>query len=298
MTDRRTFITGAAAAVVAMAASGCRSLAGRCSFYGPTVRDRLWMWGHHSEMCHKSVKKGKQWPGPTVEQAEGCRLMGIPNVCVIRWGDRPKHPWGDYFDQFKSMKRVSFGIVDGASGSVWDKLNIAINELKPAMPNLTGCFLDDFFEPTQKLTLPLSDMAKVSDTVHENGLRLSVVLYADQEGVKKEFKRHLDFCDETSFWFWKSSSIVTMRDNVRRCRDLIGPDKDLLLGLYMWDYTLGAPVPADRMEQQLENATSFLADGTVSGLIFHPTYAAALDAPAVNLAKEWIRAHGDDRWSC
>ena len=47
-----------------------------------------------------------------------------------------------------------------------------------------------------------------------------------------------------------------------------------------------------------DHAASFLADGTVSGLIFHPTYAAALDAPAVNLAKKWIRAHGDDRWSC
>ena len=177
MTDRRTFMTGATAAAGAFAVQGCRSLAcGGGSFYGPTVRDRLWMWGHHSSLCHRSVREGEKWPGPTAEQAEGCRLMGIPNVCVIRWKNLPKHPWGDYFDQFKSMKRVSFGIVDGAQGSVWDKLDIAINELKPTMPNLTGCFLDDFFHPTLKKTLSLSDTAKVSEMVHENGLRLSVVL--------------------------------------------------------------------------------------------------------------------------
>ena len=121
------------------------------------------------------------------------------------------------------------------------------------------------------------------------------MLYADQEGVKKVFRPYLDFCDETSFWFWKSSNIVSMRDNVMRCRDLIGADKDMLLGLYMWDYSLSAPVPVDRMAMQLENAASFLSDGTIDGLIFHPTYAAALDVPGVNLAKEWIRAHGDDR---
>ena len=87
-----------------------------------------------------------------------------------------------------------------------------------------------------------------------------------------------------------------MADNVRRCRDFIGPDKDLLLGLYMWDFTIGAPVPAERMERQLEYARRFLADRTVTGLIFHPTYAAALDVPAVNLSKRWIAEFGDRLW--
>ena len=294
--NRREFINTLAGAAGAAACGGCASIFGKQSFYGPTIRDRLWMWGHHSQMCHQSVKKGEKWPGPTVEQAEGCRLMGIPNNCVIRWGGLPNHPWGDYFEQFRSLKRISFGIIDGAPGGVWKKLDIAINELKPTMPNLTGCFFDDYFEPTQKLTLSLADATKVRDRLRENGLRLSVVLYADQEGVRPEFKEQLDLFDETSFWFWKSSSIVTMRDNVRRCRDLIGPEKDLLLGMYMWDFTLGAPVPADRMEMQLENAASFLADGTVTGLIFHPTYSAALDAPAINLAKKWIRENGEKPW--
>ena len=39
--SRREFLGGIAAAA---AAGGCRSLFGEASFYGPTIRDRLWMW--------------------------------------------------------------------------------------------------------------------------------------------------------------------------------------------------------------------------------------------------------------
>lgn len=294
MTDRRSFLLGAAAAG-AVAAGGCRTAFGGGSFYGPSVRDRLWMWGHHAAMCNKSVKSGGRWPGPTVEQAEGCRLMGIPNNCVVRWGNLPRHPWGDYFEQFRAMKRFTFSITDGAAGTVWEKLDIALNEIMPAYPNFTGCFLDDYFTP-QGLTQKVSDLARISERLHAEGLRLSVVLYSDQDGFKPEFKPQLELCDETSLWFWKSENIATMAGNVRRCRDFIGPEKDLLLGLYMWDFTLGAPVAADRMEMQLEHARRFLADRTVTGLIFHPSFAAALDVPAVAMARNWIAAHGEDRW--
>ena len=295
MTDRRTFLQEAAMAAGLAAAGGCRAFRNDCGFYGPTIRDRLWMWGHHAQMCHKSVKKGSVWPGPAVEQAEGCRLMGIPNNCVVRWGNRPAYPWGNYFEQFKDMKRITFAITDGAAGTVWEKLDIALNELKPTTPNLTGCFLDDFFVE-KSLNQKVEDLKIISDRVHAAGLRLSVVLYSDQDGFRPEFKPKLELCDETSLWFWKSSNIATMADNVRRCRDFIGPDKDLLLGLYMWDFTIGAPVPAERMERQLEYARRFLADRTVTGLIFHPTYAAALDVPAVNLSKRWIAEFGDRLW--
>ena len=295
MNNRREFIRGAVLAAGGATLCGCKSPFGETSFYGPTIRDRLWMWGHHPDMSEKSVKEGGKWPGPTVDQAEGCRMMGIPNDCVIRWGNKPAHPWGNYFDQFRSLKRISFGITDGGNGTVWEKLDWAINEIKPACPNLTGCFLDDYFT-TQGFTQSVADLGRIADRLHGNGLRLSVVLYSDQDGLKAEFKPQLDLIDETSYWFWASKNIVTMVDSVKRCREFIGPEKDLLLGLYMWDYTLGAPVPSDRMAAQLEYARKFLADGTVTGLIFHPSYSAALDVDSVRLSKDWIAAHGEDLW--
>ena len=303
MTSRRDFITETALAAGALA-GGCASLEeapkeASGSFYGPTIRDRLWMWGHHSQMCHKSGfgKKwpGKKWEGPTVEQAEGCKLMGIPNDCFIRWGNMPAHPWGDYINQFRKLKRFAFGITDGGNGTVWDKLDWAIGEIKPAFPNFTGGFLDDFFA-VKKLTQTTDAVGKIADRLHENGLRLSIVVYSDQDGIKPEFKPYLDLCDETSFWCWHSANLAKHEDAVRRMREFIGARKSLLMGVYMWDYTLAEPVPADRMEMQLAFASKLLSDRTIDGLIFHPTYSAALDVPSVNLAKRWIRENGERNW--
>ena len=59
---RREFIKGLAAA--GAGATGCRSLCGG-SFYGATIRDRLWMWGHHPSFAAAldipAVKLAKAW---------------------------------------------------------------------------------------------------------------------------------------------------------------------------------------------------------------------------------------------
>ena len=305
MMERRSFIAGAAAAAGTLATAGCRSVFGRTSFYGPTIRDRLWMWGHHVDSAKSAavcaddpaVRKGFKWPGRAVDQAEGCRLMGVPNDCVIRWCNLPKYPWGDYFDQFRDLKRISFGIHDGGAESTEEKMRIAFEELQPRYPNLTGCFLDDYFLSEKPGYVPdLKRLGAIADAVHARGLRLSVVAYADQVGIRPAFKPHFGLVDEVSFWFWKGSSIPTMENQIRKCRDFIGPDRDLLLGLYMWDFSVAAPVPADLMRQQLSFAEKFLSDRTVDGLLFHPTFAAALDVPAVQLSKEWIDANGEKTW--
>ena len=224
--------------------------------------------------------------------------MGIPNNCVIRWCNLPKYPWGNYFDQFKGLKRISFGIHDGGAESTDEKMRIAFEELQPAMPNLTGCFLDDYFLPWgRKNYVPdVGELGRISDAVHAHGLRLSVVAYSDQVGIRQAFKPHFDLVDEVSFWFWKGSNIPTMEDQIRRCRDFIGLDKDLLLGLYMWDFSESAPVPPNLMRRQLACAERFLADRTVDGLIFHPTFIAAMDMPSVRLSRQWIAAHGEQAW--
>lgn len=292
---RRDFIKGAAA-FSALATGGCLTGDAKKPFYGPTIRDRLWMWGHHPDMCTESnfdlKNKSWKWKGPSVDQAEGCRMMGIPNNCVIRWGNKPAYPWGDYFEQFRSLKRFTFGITDDSKGTVWDKLDLAINELKPAFPNFTGGFLDDFFA-VKSLTQTEETVRKIADRLHGNDLRLSIVVYSDQDGIKPDYKKYLDLCDETSFWCWRSKNLGKHEEMVRRMRDFIGCEKSLLMGVYMWDYTLGAPVSPQLMEMQLEFAGRLLREKVISGLIFHPSYSAALDVPAVNLAKKWIRKNGE-----
>lgn len=291
---RREFAAGAAAFAATGPVTAAPRRAKGGSFYGPTFGDRLWLWGHHPG-CVSHGQNGFAPGQVKVDQAEACRLMDVPNDCVIRWCNKPAYPWGNYFDQFKDLKRVSFGIVDGSVGTVHEKMRIAFEELQPKMPNLTGCFLDDFFI-NKRLYLEARELAKVADAVHSRGLRLSVVAYFDQVGIKPEHKAHIELCDETSVWMWQSKNLASQADGVKRARDFIGPEKDLLIGMYMWDFSCGQPVSAKRMENQLELGRQMLADGTASGLIFHPSFAADLDLPSVKMTKAWIQRHKNDIW--
>ena len=47
-----------------------------------------------------------------------------------------------------------------------------------------------------------------------------------------------------------------------------------------------------KMKAQLAVAGKLLRDGTVGGLIFHPTISADMDVPSVNISKDWIRSLG------
>lgn len=303
--NRREFIAGAASVAGSALTGGCRMFGeNENGFYGPTVRDRLWMWGHHPKSAdssgnwaiRKGVYKSFKWQGPLVDQAEGCRMMGIPNDFVVRWTGRPKYPWGDYFEQFRSLRRFAFDLSTG-EGKREAKLDIAVNELKPSFPNFTGCVLDDYFLSMRKGGVPdIRELKRISERVHRENLRLSVVAYADDVGLKPEIRPHFELVDEVTFWFSKKDNIPTMAGEIPKAREFMGEKKDFLLGLYMWDYfTRGEPVAADLMASQLATAHRMLKDGVVQGLVFHPSYMAALDVPAVNLSKAWIAEHGEER---
>ena len=57
--------------------------------------------------------------------------------------------------------------------------------------------------------------------------------------------------------------------------------------LWMWGHHVDSSKYAGRC--------AGVGESFIDGLIFHPTFAAALDVPAVRLSKEWIAEHGDGK---
>ncbi len=107
-----------------------------------TVRDRLWVWAHEA-----TVYDGA-WglPGPSrITPVEGACYMGIPNVIFIRYEGKPVPPFEQYAVPFKSLKRVYWSIT-GAGGATSDEERAHVFRLASAMPNITGVFMDDFFQ--------------------------------------------------------------------------------------------------------------------------------------------------------
>ena len=256
--------------------------------------DRLWMWGHEPECWHRFVEPFARLgmdPSNHCGQAAGCKLMGIRRDCMIRWLSLPELPLTDEkVKELSTLDELAWSITDSdRTRSFLEKVDIAIS-MKKRLPNLTTVFLDDYFQSHMR---PLDELRTARERVHAAGLRMAAVMYADVEGYRESDLPSAKLCDVIALWFWKPDSFDTMEQKVLKAKEFLGADMPLMLGLYMWNFGDGfGPVTGAKMKAQLAVAGKLLRDGTVGGLIFHPTISADMDVPSVNISKDWIRSLG------
>lgn len=301
--NRREFIENAALGAGMLAAGGCSSfLAGPRERvpYGDTIGDRLWMWGHHAD-SFASMKGDKRefYNLPferRVDMAAACREMQIPGCFVVRWRNLPRTAdLFEYMKQFRDTKRVGFSITDQAPESFDEKVRIGF-ELADRMPNLTSFVMDDFFSEIKKNSGEIGKLSDLRDRLHDRGMKLGVVLYADANGLRPEYREALAFCDEVTYWFWNGKNVNTVETQVMNLRAFIGSEKPVLLGQYMYDFGGKKPLSARDMECQLEQTSRLLASRTISGVIFHCTPLVDMDLEAVEVSRRWIQANRNRRY--
>ena len=299
--DRRGFLKTAALAGAAAALDGCRCpFCGRAERvpYGRTIGDRLWMWGHHRD-SFKALKgrtEGYNLPFETrIDMAAACREMDIPGCFVVRWTNNPtKAELPEYMRQFARTKRVGFSITDSAVEDFDEKVRLGF-EYADRMPNLTSLVMDDFWSGASK-GADLAKIARVHEGTALRGMRLGVVLYSDANGVKGEFKDVLDLCDEVTFWFWHGKNVNTIEAQVGKLKDLVGTEKPILLGQYMYDFGGKKPLPGRDMETQLAATSRLLSQKAIDGVIFHCTPLVDMNLDAVNVSRAWIRENASKEW--
>jgi hypothetical protein len=150
--------------------------------------------------------------------------------------------------------------------------------------------MDDFWSGAAK-GVTLDKIRPVKDELAVRGMKLCVVLYSDQNGIRPEQKAVLDLCDEVTLWFWHGRNTSDIEARVAKLRGLIGDEKPVLLGQYMWDFGGRKPMPGAVMEKQLEQTSRLLAARAVSGVIFHCTPLVDMNLDAVKVSRSWIAAN-------
>jgi len=106
-----------------------------------TVRNRFWILGH-VEGAYDN-----QWGLPVSSRMtplQGAEYLGIPNIIMVRYGDKPAMPFDDYAKQYSGTKKLMWSIV-GAGGGTSREEQDHVVELAKKMPNITTLFMDDFF---------------------------------------------------------------------------------------------------------------------------------------------------------
>ena len=167
-----------------------------------TLRDRLWMWGHEPEiiMGTHNIPMGNN-----IGIADAIKSMGIPNVCVITWGDIPEPPFDEYIKQFKDTKKVAWSVMYGPEKKyTYEQLAAEAFNLLDKMPNLGEFYLDDFFDymapPDEETGLSKSYMSleqlkslKSNMQNHKRQPKLTMVLYTHQ--LNPGIVQYLEYCD-------------------------------------------------------------------------------------------------------
>jgi hypothetical protein len=229
--------------------------------------------------------------------AEGALYLGVPNLLMLRYRDRPEPPFDQYALPFRALERVVWSTV-GSSGATYDEERSHVYELAARTPNITGVIMDDFFRgfSAGKVAgaLSLDELRAERGRLAVPGRRLDlwVVLYDHQ--LDWPVRDHLELCDTVTFWTWTSGALTNLERNFEAVQKL-APAPAKVLGCYMWDYGEKKPMSVGLMEMQCERGLEWLREGRIEGMIFLASCICDLDLEAVEWTRRWIAAVGDER---
>ncbi len=244
------------------------------------LRKKLWLWGHQAG----SLDKGWNVPGPSrITPVEAAHYMGIPNLIMVRYGVDDLSATPRNVLPCRSLEQIVWSVV-GAGGCTDPAETERVLALPNILPNMRGVIMDDFFQrkdSQQVGALPLDELRRLRST-----LDLWVVLYDYQ--LDLPVTEHLNECDVVTFWTWEARNLEQLEKNLDACQKLC-PDSRIVLGCYMWDFGIKAPMPLAAMQQQCELGLRWLQSGRIDGMIFLASCICDLELEAVEWTREWIR---------
>ena len=192
--------------------------------------------------------------------------------------------------------------------------------LAQAYPNISGIYLDDFIRDAQtradgryvgRPALTPEELKEARRRLKTVGrpMEIWVTLYTHEIGAeKRRFKpgfrgcdpplaEILDLFDVLTLWTWNADELVALEENLAALEKIAPKGARIVLGLYIWDFQNGRPVPLDLMKLQCETGLRWLKAGRIEGMIFLDNNVLDVGLPVADFTREWIAAVGGQELS-
>jgi len=155
-------------------------------------------------------------------------------------------------------------IVDARPERVRDEAAL-VSQLSLKYPNITAAFHDDMLGLARRDGMTAEQYAEVAAAVRSANpdLKLWVVVYT-HELEAPEWADFGQFMDVINLWIWNSAEMDRQDAEIARCHEVF-PGKPVIMGAYLRDYTLTAPVPLDRVKVQWESIARNMESGMLDG---------------------------------
>jgi len=259
------------------------------------VKDKLWIWGHEAGSHNNGCGiKGTSRMTPV----EGAFYLGVPNLIMVRYANKPIPPFDQYAIPLGLLDRVVWSIVSTASSP--DNELPLVRALNPYLPNLCGVIMDDFFERrtdqdgNKVAVFTPEELANIQNqlkNVPKRKLDLWVTLYARQ--LNLPIREHLKQCDVVTLWIWHAKEIDNLKQNLERAKKLAS-SSHIVLGCYMWDYGGKKPMSISLMKKQCQIGLRWLQERRIEGMIFLASCICDLKLEAVEWTRKWIQEVGEE----
>lgn len=271
--SRRRFLRKAAAGAAGLAALASRAQAAPGDAIAehsgkPTFRDLGWVW--------EGQGIDPQVPPSIYGLGQGARYFGLSRVnflfhpndvhalrllqdydevtCdITKWG------WEWNTDGRPVCRPKSDPATIQSEGE-----NVA--RLAEQFPNVTGVYCDDLLGLMKRYKFGPQEFGNIRAAIRSANpkLKLWTVVYThelEQADFWTEMRPHIDV---VTLWIWKSENIGHMAEDVERCRRVF-PDKPIVMGVYLRDYTKVAPIPVDLVKRQMEGVADLIRKDKLAG---------------------------------
>lgn len=260
------------------------------------VRDKLWLFASRAHDDDIWLGKGRAnrfscWS--RITPAEGAAMLDVPNIIMIVSDGIPVPYSADaygYMESFCRMKNVVWSIT-GSAGFRAGNEEQFICHLAEKYPNVTGAFADDFLgsglcghQSDEEKRQMVLNIRRTLDKA-PRPLSMWLTLYT----------RDLDACDPSlyglfdclSLWTWNYPELEKLPERFEQMERLF-PTQKKYLGIYLFDYPSGEPVPNEYMKLQCEFGLKMLQEGRADGLIFLTNCVMGVGLPSEYWLRDWI----------
>lgn len=261
-----------------------------------TVRDKLWLFASRAHDDDISLGKSManrftRWS--RITPAEGAAMLDIPNIIMIVSDGMPP-PYSaeayGYMESFCRMKNVVWSIV-GSAGFRAGNEEKFICDLAKRYPNVTGAFADDFLGSQQMRQMTdeekrqmILDIRRTLNSA-ERPLSMWLTLYAyDLENCDPSL---YGLFDTLSLWTWEYKDLDCLPERFALMEEKF-PAQKKYLGIYIYDYPSGEPVPDEYMSLQCEYGLSLLKEGRIDGMIFLTNCVMGVGLPSEYWLRNWL----------
>jgi len=285
--------------VLVVAAALCTPASGQASGGQPDAADRsarevLWVWGN-PEMAQ---------PGPQTlatfaeaSPAQRAKLLGVPNVVMAGHGlPRDDAAAFDLTAEVAHCPHLVWEIStdDPSDGPpfTYDETIQRARKLAAQYPQIEGILLDDMSTVQIDRGFLPEHIRQIRDLLGDTHGQVKVwgVLYT-MSFDRQNIRAYIDELDVISLWTWHAKDLTDLDANVARCEDLF-PGKPIVLGVYLYDYGDGRPMPLEFHQRQCADALRLAHAGRIQGIVF---LTIKDDPEILAWTAAWVARVGDDK---